>query len=207
MAGVDDMTGVVLAGGMSRRFGVDKALIPWKGGRLVESVLEVVAGIFSTTLVLVKDPDAFRFLERPGVRVRRDLTIESHPLGGIYSGLRYARSGAIFVCACDMPHVRPEMIEALRGASEGYDVAVPVWKERPQPLCSVYSKGCLRPIESMIERGEYGIYKVYGEVRTRYLREDEIEKIDPRGLSFIDVDTPGDYRAAWRVRDPGRSAR
>ncbi len=194
-----DTTGIVLAGGMSSRFGVNKALIPWRGSRLIESALDLLAELFPATLVLVKKPDEFRFLDRPGVRVRKDLVPENHPLGGIFSGLTYTVTDYAFVCACDMPYIMPELIEALYRARGGFDVTVPVWNGRPQPLCGIYSKRCTERIESMMHRENYKVFELYDEVRTRYIEEDEVKEIDPRGLSFIDVDTVDDYLAAQRI--------
>ncbi len=197
-----DTTGIVLAGGMSSRFGVNKALIPWRGRRLIESILDRLTALFPTTLVLVKNLEEFRFLDRPGVRVRKDLIRENHPLGGILSGLTYAETDYVFVCACDMPYIQSELIKALCRERDGFDVAVPLWDGRPQPLFGIYSKRCMEPIESMIDRENYKVFELYDDVRTRYIDEDEVKMIDPRGLSFVDVDTVDDYLAAQRIGGP-----
>lgn len=201
-----DTTGIVLAGGMSSRFGVNKALIPWKGSRLIESVLDRLTALFPATLVLVKNPEEFHFLDRPGVQVRKDLIRENHPLGGILSGLMYAETDYVFVCACDMPYIQSELIKALCRVRDGFDVAVPVWNGRPQPLCGIYSKRCVESIESMIDRENYKVFELYDDVRTRYIDEEEVKVIDPQGLSFVDVDTADDYLAAQRIGGPEEEA-
>jgi molybdopterin-guanine dinucleotide biosynthesis protein A len=195
----NDTTGIVLAGGMSSRLGVNKALIPWRGKKLIEVILDLLIPLFPATLVLVKRPEEFRFLDRPGIRIREDLIRESHPLGGILSGLTYTETDYAFVCACDMPYIRSELIEALFQARDRFDVTVPVWDGKPQPLCGIYSKRCMEPIESMIEKENYTVFELYDDVRTRYIDEDVVRGIDPRGLSFVDVDTVDDYLAAQRI--------
>jgi len=203
VSNLENVTGIVLAGGKSRRFGHNKALIPWKGSTLIETVLDLLSGIFARTLVMVKRPEEFHFLDRPGVDVRKDLFRESHPLGGILSGLTCAETDYTFVCACDMPCIKPELVEALRRAGDGYDVTVPVWKGRPQPLFGIYSRRCMEPIEAMIEKRNFTVFELYDDVRTHYIDEDEIRSIDPRGLSFIDVDTVDDYQAVQRISGVG----
>ncbi|MBI4376957.1 MAG: molybdenum cofactor guanylyltransferase [Elusimicrobia bacterium] len=184
-------TGIVLAGGASRRFGADKALASWKGGeRLVERVCARLRPLFPELLVIVKHPARFGFLEGPGVAVRQDLLSETHSLGGVLSGLRHCATQRAFVCACDMPHLQSEVVRALWEASEGYDAAVAVWGGTIQSLCAVYSKNCIDALESMAGENRLAINALFARVRARFVDESELRKVDPGGLSFFDVDTP-----------------
>ncbi len=194
------LTGIVLAGGRSRRIGTSKALIPWENGKLIEHMVGFMERLFPVSLVMVKDPGEFLFLESPGVRVLRDLTRETHPLGGIYSGLHYSDTPYAFVCACDMPYIQPELVEVLWTSCEGYEATVPVWDDRPQPLCGIYSRDCLDAIKAMIDRKQYAIQELLRSVRTNLIREDEVKRVDPEGLSFLDIDTLEDYRRTRGMR-------
>jgi molybdopterin-guanine dinucleotide biosynthesis protein A len=196
---LDQLTGILLAGGPSRRFGTSKALIPWEEGKLIEHVLDVMTTLFPVNLVLVKKIPDFQFLERSGVKVVRDLTIDSHPLGGLYSGLTYSKTDYAFTCACDMPYIQSNLVRALWEVCGDHDAAIPVWNGRPQPLCGIYSRRCLGPIGDMIGDGQLKLYELYDVVRTRFFREEEVKAVDPRGLSFFDVDTIEDYREAKRM--------
>lgn len=191
-----EITGVVLAGGESRRFGSDKALAPWNGKTLVESVVAIVAGIFQSNLVVVKKPEAFRFWDETNVRVVQDMISEPHSLGGIWSGLCRAETEHVFVCACDMPFLRPKLVKALCEASRGYDAVIPVWREKPQPLCGIYSRKCRGSMECLIQRRRLKIQELFSVVRTRFYLEPEIQSADPTGLSFVDLDTRREYESA-----------
>lgn len=190
------MTGVVLAGGDSRRFGANKALIPWKEGTLIEAVTGTLTGLFPTTLALVKKPDDFAFLERSGVRVVRDLLSDLHPMGGILSALSVSPTEHVFVCACDMPFIRPELIVTLSRERKGHDAVVPRWRGVLQPLCGIYAKRCMDLIRKRITEDRLKLQDLFQFIPTRIYDEDEVRSIDPEGLSFMDIDTRNDYEQA-----------
>jgi molybdopterin-guanine dinucleotide biosynthesis protein A len=49
----------------------------------------------------------------PQARLAQDLHREGHPLGGILTGLRVMETSYAFVCACDMPLVKPALVAGL----------------------------------------------------------------------------------------------
>lgn len=193
---IEGATGVVLAGGESRRFGSNKALAPWKGKTMVETVSDILAGLFERTLIVAKEPERFESLRKPGLRVVADILAEPHSLGGIWSALSQAETRHIFVCACDMPFLQPALVEALWKASPGCDAVIPMWKGIPQPLCAVYSKECLSAMAGLIEARRFKIQDLFGLVRTRSFQEEEVKAFDPHGRSFSDLDTRQEYDAA-----------
>lgn len=193
---IEGLSGAVLAGGRSRRFGSDKALAPWGRATLVESVCGALSGLFGETLLVVKTPAALARLERPGLRVVADAFAEHHALGGIYSALAAAATERVFVCACDMPFLSPGLVEALCRASEGFDAAVPVWEGKLQPLCAVYSKACLAPIERLVAEDRLAARELFARVRARVFSQAEARALDAEGRSFVDLDTAAAYAAA-----------
>jgi molybdopterin-guanine dinucleotide biosynthesis protein A len=193
------LTGIVLAGGQSRRIGATKALMPWGKGNLIEHIVEVMKRMFPINLVMVKRPEEFLFLEKPGIKVLKDLTGESYPLGGIYSGLYYTETPFAYICGCDMPYIKPELVKALWKLCEGYDATVPVWDDRPQPLCGIYSRDCLESIKTAIDKEQYAVQKLLRSIRTRFVQKEEVMRVDPEGRSFLDIDTLEDYQRTKRM--------
>ena len=117
-------------------------------------------------------------------------------MGGLFTALQGLETGDAVVAACDMPFVRPELIRALWHSRADYDAVIPVWKEKRQPLCGVYSRACVGMIRSSIEADTLGISRLFDDLRTRFMLEKEIEGVDPQGLSFMDIDTREDYERA-----------
>lgn len=193
---ISAMTGVVLAGGRSSRFGANKALAAWEGTTLIESVVNSLLKVLPTVLVVTKNPSELAFLKSERVSIIEDICLEGHPMGGLFTALRGLKTGHAFVAACDMPFVRPELIEAMWRSCADYDAVIPVWKNARQPLCGVYARGCVGMIRSSIEADALGISRLFDDMRTRFMLEPEIAGIDPQGLSFMDIDTREDYERA-----------
>lgn len=190
------VTGVVLAGGRSRRFGSDKASAAWGNSTLVESVSDSFSELFRVQLIVVKTPRVLAHLARRDRLIVPDAFAEHHALGGIHAALMAAPTERVFACACDMPFLRPALIAALCKESFGFDAVVPVWQDHLQPLCAVYSKSCLPAIDQLISEGRLRIQHLFPRVRTRVFSEAEALALDPEGHSFVDLDTAQEYAAA-----------
>lgn len=193
---IDEMTGVVLAGGRSSRFGANKALADWKGAPLVQSVVDSLLAVMPRVVVVTKNAAELAFLKSERVSVVEDLCADGHPMGGIFTALSGLRTRHAFVAACDMPFVRPELIKALWHSRADYDAVIPVWRDKRQPLCGVYSRGCVGMIRASIAEDSLGIKHLFDLLRTRFMLEKEVAGVDPQGLSFMDIDTREDYERA-----------
>ncbi|MFQ5561062.1 MAG: molybdenum cofactor guanylyltransferase [Nitrospinota bacterium] len=197
---MNDITGIVLAGGRSRRFGSNKALATWESGlTLVETIVKKVALLFPEVLVLVKDIESYNFLEREGVQVAPDLYPDFHSLGGIYTGLSLATTPYVFVCACDMPFIKPGLVQAITKKRAQYDAVIPRYKDTLQPLCGVYSKKCLTPIQKMIDGRQFQIIKLFEKINSHFIVGEETNRLDKNGQSFLDIDTIDDFVRAKKL--------
>lgn len=197
---IDEMTGVVLAGGRSSRFGANKALADWKGAPLVKAVVDSLLEVMPKVLVVTKNASELAFLKSERVSVVEDLCADGHPMGGIFTALSGLKTRHAFVAACDMPFVRPELIRALWHSRADYDAVIPVWRDKRQPLCGVYSRGCVGMIRASIAEDSLGIKHLFDLLRTRFMLEQEVAGVDPQGLSFMDIDTREDYERAKELR-------
>lgn len=191
-----ELTGIVLAGGRSSRFGSDKALALLEGRALVERVVSRLLMEVPRVLVVAKDLRPLDFLRGARTGLVEDRRRAWHPLGGLLAGLRRAKTAFSFVCACDMPFIEPALVRALGKAAPGFDAAVPLWAGVPQPLCAVYSKACVGPIERALTLEGLGIRDLLSRLRARLIPETEVRTADPEGISFFDVDTREDLGRA-----------
>lgn len=192
----EGLTAVVLAGGRSARFGAPKALAPWAGGTLVESVIRSLSWAAAEVLVVVKDPGPYRFLVRPGVRLVEDRYGELHAAGGVFSGLEKASTSHAFVCACDMPLIAPETLRGLWALRDQAPAVVPVWQGLPQPLCALYAAAFAPELGRLIDAGELGLCDGLETAGALFVDGAEV---DPTGLSFLDLDTREEYEQVRRL--------
>jgi len=105
-----------------------------------------------------------------------------------------------------VPFLSARLISYLLSQISDYDVVVPYWQERFQPLCAVYRKSVAPLLKEQLDRGELRPIFLYEKVRTRKVTEAEIRRFDPEGSSFFNMNSPEDYRAAlalWEKNKQG----
>jgi molybdopterin-guanine dinucleotide biosynthesis protein A len=197
-----DITGVILAGGKSRRFGSNKALARiGDGGFVIERIAHVLKDIFEEILVLTKDKTSFSFLEKPWLHVLNDRSPDFHPLNGLASAFSYSKTEMVFVCGCDMPFINSDLIHLICSKSQEADATVPIWQGQVQPLFGVYSKKCLAVINglSLSTDPRKGFRYLLSEVNTQTIDQKELPESDPAELTFFDIDTPEEFKIAKKI--------
>jgi len=194
------VSGAVMAGGVSHRLGRDKALESIGGKLLIERVLDTLTPLTTEILVVVASPEQAEALPLPpSVRVLTDVYPKRGALGGIFTGLRASAEPWSLVVACDMPFLNPGLLQHLIEVSAGVDAVIPRLGGRPEPLHALYSKACLGPMERMLRAGQLKIAPLFDAVKVRYLDEETIDRIDPKHLSFFNINTQADLEEALRL--------
>jgi len=183
------VTGIVLAGGRSSRFGSDKLRAEISGKSLLEHAVESVAE-GATEVIVVCAPDDDRPLPEARIPVRRvvDPAAFGGPLVGLRSGLEAAAEPIVIVVGGDMPSVRPSvlaaLIRALLAAPDQVNAAV------------LASRGTLVPLPAALRTGaatdRVRRLVVFEQFPTRILDETEWRPLDPDGATLLDVDRPSD---------------
>ena len=197
-------TGVILAGGLSRRLGRDKAVEPVGGQPPIQRVIQRVEQVCQEIVVVVADQDRAAALPLgPQHRVALDRYPGTGSLGGIYSGLDAASNQWTLVVACDMPFLNLSLFRRMLALREDADAVVPVVEGRPEPTHALYSKACLPFIEPRLIAGDLKISGFYDQVRVCYLPEEDVAALDPEFLSFFNVNTPEDLDRALSLAAQG----
>ncbi len=186
-----DVTGAVLAGGMSKRMGRDKASLVVAGKPMLAHVVDSLCDVFDEVLVVAKD--AARPM-RPGVRVVSDVLPGSAALVGIYTALCEARTPYVFVMACDMPFVNPDLVRWMVQACQGRDAFIPRIGGNVEPLFALYSKKCRPVIETRLQVGDMRVRGFFQDVNVGYAEEDLLRRIDPDLRSFTNINTREDLQ-------------
>jgi molybdenum cofactor guanylyltransferase len=185
---------VVLAGGQSTRMqGRNKAFLRLEGRTLLERLIATLEVLFGEIVLVTREPDLYA--AQP-VRIVEDLFAVRSSLTGIHAGLAHARTDCIFVVPCDTPLLQPALIRLLTAQIDlRVDAIVPFVQGFYEPLCAVYSKACLAPIEEQLERGDFKITHFFDRIRLKRIPEEQIKQVDPQLLSFRNVNTPKAYAA------------
>ena len=202
-----EVTGVLLAGGKSRRMGEDKRFLVMGEQTLLERGLGVLSSIFQEVLVVIAQDSPPLGVD---ARVVRDLVPDCGSLGGLYTGLTQAATPHIFVVACDMPFLDSAVISQFTSRRTTADIVMAKLAARLHPMHALYGKGCLPAMEQMILARQLKIQEMvsHASLRVRYVTEADLLIIDPSWRSFHNVNTPADLEVARslldRVPPPGQ---
>ncbi len=195
---ITDVTGILLAGGKSRRMGEDKRFLHVGDRTLFERSLTVLRSIFQNVLIVIAQDSPTLEAEVP---VIRDLVPNCGNLGGLYSGLQQASTEHVFVVACDMPFLTPEAVRYLIRLKNNADIVMAQRDNGLEPMHALYGRRCLPVLEEMVRTRHLKIQDIveHSSLNVRLIKEAELSRIDPEGRSFLNVNTPSDLEAARRL--------
>ncbi|MGD0280438.1 MAG: molybdenum cofactor guanylyltransferase [Smithella sp.] len=188
---MEDVTGIILAGGKDSRMGVNNASPEIDSIRLIEKTLNIYRQIFNEIIIVTNDPLAY--IEYADAAIVTDIYQGKDPLGGIYTGLFYAKNSYAFVSACDMPLLNRDFILYMIDQTGRYDIVIPELPKGFQTLHAIYSRNCLLGMKRMIDTtNELKITGFSKEVRILSITEEKIKPFEKDGRIFLNNNTPED---------------
>jgi len=193
------MTSIILAGGKSLRLGRSKFLEIIGGKSLIQWVIDRLAILSTEIIMATAHGEAIPCSSTVRIKTVADIYPGKGPLVGIYSGLIAASSSRAIVVGCDTPFLSVNLLEYMTQICSTFDAVVPRMEEKLEPLCAVYSKSCLAPIQRLLEQNELGTYKLFGIVKAKYVEEDEINRFDAEHLSFFNINSQADLERAKKL--------
>ena len=193
---IPDATAVILAGGENSRMGTAKSFVEIDGETILSRQLKALSELFNVTLIIARDPVAYRL---PGVvTVMDDVRFGASrgPLLGLYSGLNAVVNGWAFVIACDMPFISPALVRRMAEMRTGFDAVITTRDGFPEPLFGFYSRTVSAAAGGMLVKGDGRLRDLLGRISVGYLEEDEARIYDPGLLSLMNLNTPGELEKA-----------
>jgi molybdopterin-guanine dinucleotide biosynthesis protein A len=145
---VDNVTGVILAGGKSSRMGVNKSLLKIDDVTLIERCYELMKSVFAKVAISTNDPARFDFVNTVKIK---DIYQDFGPLSGIYSALRFLNTQKVFILSVDMPFILPDLLRYLLNYKTDELITVPFAVQRTHYLCGIYGKELIPILESILE--------------------------------------------------------
>lgn len=195
---MDKVTGIILAGGVSRRLGYrNKALLKIGCKSVIEHIIDALAEITEDILLITNSPGEYEHL---GLPMFEDILTGSGSLGGIHTGLKVSKTHHNLIVACDIPFVKPRLLTFLIDQAKDYDVAIPVTPDGFQPTCAIYSKNCIQHIETQINTGNLKIIDFFPHVRVNRVDLSTLYPCyDPN--MFFNINTSEDYSKALAIAE------
>ena len=183
------VTGIVLAGGRSRRMGEDKSLMKLNGKSLVEYSIDALKHLCDKVIVSSNNPH----YEFTGCEVWPDELPDQAPIIGIYSSLKRSETETNIFLSCDIPLMSTSMIGYLLAKSENHDITVPIHDNgQIEPLCGIYKKSSAGILKEFIDRGNYRLSECLSSASAHFVPVDFQIPCNTPNL-FLNINTPDDF--------------
>lgn len=183
---------VILAGGMSRRMGRDKAALPFGEETMLARLVRTYRPYFDVTAVSLNR--AGRFDTCGALEV-----VDRHPGDGPMAGLEAAflDTGAdlIFLTGTDLPFGDPALALRLMEARGEHDICMIRSAKGLEPLFAVYSSACLATAQQALAEGRRSMSSLFRRMDTLVLSEEDLPEFD-LPLILRNVNDPEEYARA-----------
>lgn len=197
-----ETSAIILAGGFSRRLGRDKGLVELADKPLILHVLDRIYGIVDETVAVVSSEHqkiVFAPLLGRRARVVVDEREVQSPLVGATSGFKNARGEYSLLLPCDTPFVSSRVATLLLDLCIDKSAAIPRWPNGYiEPLQAAYrTKPALKATERALEEGKLDLGSTISHLSgIRYVSTTILQQVDPRLLTFFNINTPEDLKKA-----------
>jgi len=178
--------GILLAGGLSRRYGSPKAFATLDGAFFYEKTYAVLRAVCDEVVVVTREELLTEFPTDYHVITDIDPFVGCGPLAGIYAAMVAVEAEQYVVLPCDMPLIETVILEKLIERHQSEITVVEV-SGRLQPLVSVWNVSVKEKILDALQAKRYRIQDVFD--------TSSIMKVDSVYLTnqlevFMNVNTP-----------------
>lgn len=193
---------VILGGGFSRRLGRDKGLIVLKGKPLLLHVVERVSQVVDEIVVVVSSQiqkKNFTTVLEGEASIVIDKTESQSPLVGAMTGFENAQGEYSLLLPCDTPLVSTQIVQFLLEMCTNRSAAIPRWPNGYiEPLQAAYqTKSALAAEKTALKQGKLNMQSMIDNLkRVRYISTMVLEQMEPKLLTFFNINTPQDLKKA-----------
>lgn len=190
------MSLAILLGGQSSRFGSPKAFLDWNGKSLAAHIAEAALPFVAEVLFVGKTEDQIPPDAKALGRFVADTPNYPGPLAGLAAALTHASKPWVFLRGVDMPYINETILKQfwlLREKSVLLDAAVPHVEDRWQPLCALWNRHVLKPLESS-PWNSFQHFINEGGLKIMKVEEASIRVWDPEFLCLKGFNTPEEWK-------------
>lgn len=193
---------IVLAGGLSSRFGQDKCMKELCGKPLITRVLDRVAGLGNELIVVVSSEVQRNKLPR-AIHARAKVVVDKNgdhsPLVGALTGFENAQSDLALLLPCDAALVSADITSLLLDLCVNRNAVIPRWPDgKVEPLQAAYNAKCAaKAAEAALEEGKRDMLGMISHLqRICYVSTLVLQQYDSRLDTFLNINTLQDWKKA-----------
>jgi molybdopterin-guanine dinucleotide biosynthesis protein A len=186
----NEVTGIVLAGGRSKRMGEDKSLMRLNGKTMIEFSIDALKPLCSKVIISSKQS----IYDFTGCQVWHDEIENQAPIIGIYSCLKRSETDVNIILSCDVPLISKELLEFLLANSADHEITVPIHDNGMiEPLCGIYKKSATGILKVCIDEGNFSMQDCILKASNILVKIDNLSMYFP-GNQFKNINTPADFK-------------
>jgi molybdopterin-guanine dinucleotide biosynthesis protein A len=198
-----NVRGFVLAGGGSRRFGRDKALVEFDGETLIARLCRILQKASPSPVRIIGDATKYPQI---GIECIADRWPGEGPLGGIITALETSddstkRDSWNLIIGCDMPFLTIEWLQhmAARAVASEAEIVVPESNYGLEPLCACWRGSAAPTLTRAFESGLRRVTEAMKQLSMEVLDAADWKRFDNFDRLFWNMNTPADYEEAMRM--------
>ena len=195
---VNNISGVILAGGASRRFNrITKANLVIGGKKIISRITDTIKDIFDEIIIVTNTPE--EFAEFNNYKIVTDWYKKIGPLGGIHSALKTSSKQALFVFAGDMPLLDKKFIYRQIDFYHSHkcDILVPQINALDEPLHAIYSKSLLKTLEEYLSGyNDYSVKGFFKRINVRYM---QLQDTEENNNMFTNINSPAEIARIEKI--------
>lgn len=180
---------VILAGGMSRRMGRDKANLPFGEETMLSHLVQTYRPHFDCIAVSLNTAGRF---DTHGALEVLDRRPGEGPMAGLEAAFLDTGADVIFLTGTDLPLGDPSLAVYLLNRLEGHDVCLIRSERGIEPLFAVYSSSCLSAVQSALDEGRRSMFHMLQRVNTLEIPAQELSQFDVARI-LTNVNDPQEY--------------
>lgn len=186
----ENLTGIILSGGKSSRFGQDKAMASFGKTTFIENAIRIVKPLASDLIISTNHPKHKQF----GYKTVADEIKNIGPLGGILSGLKASVTKYNIILSVDMPLMNTSYIQFLLEKSENALITIGMdTKNKQHPMCGIFNQQALPYIEANIIKKRYSLHYLIETSPHHLIVPPPTKAFFYSDKIFHNINTPGDY--------------
>lgn len=200
-----DFSCVVLAGGKSVRMGRDKRELILGDKSFLEIAVKKAHSVSDDVLISLGSSEQANDVSLKE-QIVVDVEINRGPLFALSTVLRHCRHEYVALLPVDAPLLNPAIyiaMDELLIRHPGYEGLIPLGPDGPHPLFGMYNVSAFeRACENAISRGETRVMEGVSRLDTvKYIDVENFKTVDPKLLSFYNVNTPRDFEYLMEIMD------
>lgn len=194
---------IILAGGFSKRFGLDKGILKIAGISLMNHVVKKVNSIVDEIIIVTNSNKKIKLYSKEISEFKVDFFLDIYkeigPLAGALTGLKNSQGDYSLIVPFDTPFLSKKILKLLFKLCKEKSAVIPRWPNgHIEPLHSVYhTKEAFNAATDAINNNEKKVRSIIQRLqKVSYISTEILRLYDPKLLTFFNINTPSDLELA-----------